>query len=91
MIERFGPFAFEMDLPTGPSGVLGMPTRAWWMGPVWLPLWLAAVAVATEDIGAQGRFRFDGAMHLPLGLGRLVRDHGWLVSEISPPEGAPTP
>ena len=79
LVERFGPLAFELDLLTGPEGVLGMPVRAWQLGPLPLPRALAPVSVATERVDEKGRFRFDVELRLPLGLGRLVRYRGWLV------------
>ncbi len=79
LVERFGPFRFGLDLPVGPAGVLGMPVRAWWFGPIPLPRLLAPVSIATETMDEAGRFRFDVEMRLPLGLGRLVRYRGWLA------------
>jgi NAD(P)-dependent dehydrogenase (short-subunit alcohol dehydrogenase family) len=79
VVERFGPFSFELDLAVGPEGVLGMPVRAWRLGPLLLPRVLAPVSIATEGVDEQGRFRFDVEVRLPLGLGRLVRYRGWLV------------
>ena len=79
VVERFGPFRFELDLLVGTRGVVGMPMRAWRLGPVPLPLALAPVSIATEHVDAKGRFCFDVEMRLPLGLGRLVRYRGWLV------------
>lgn len=79
VVERFGPFAFELDLLTGPEGVFGMPVRAWQLGPLPLPRALAPVSIATERVDEEGRFRFDVELRLPLGLGRLVRYRGWLV------------
>ena len=79
LIERFGPFRFELDLPAGAEGVRGMPVRTWWFGFLRMPLPLAPVSLATEYVDAEGRFCFDVEMRLPLGLGRLVRYRGWLV------------
>ena len=87
LVERFGPFAFELDLLVGPAGVLGMPVRAWRCGPVPLPRRFAPVSIARETVDEQGRFCFDVALLLPLGLGRLVRYRGWLV----PDEPGPGP
>jgi hypothetical protein len=81
LIERFGPFSFELDVPVGPSGVLGMPIRAWRLGPIPLPRFLAPVSIATEGVDNNGRFRFDVEMRLPLALGRLVRYRGYLVPD----------
>jgi hypothetical protein len=84
LTERFGPLRFTLDLPVGPQGVLGMPVRAWRLGPIPLPRWLAPVSIATEDVDEHRRFRFDVEMRLPLGLGRLVRYRGWLVPDGEP-------
>ncbi len=77
--ERFGPFSFELELLTDRSGVLGMPIRAWRIGGVRLPLFLAPGSAATEGVDAAGRFCFDVELRLPLRLGRLVRYRGWLA------------
>jgi hypothetical protein len=82
LAERFGPLWFVLDLPTGPRGVLGMPVRAWRLGPIPMPRWLAPVSIVTEDVDSDGRFRFDVELRLPLGLGRLVRYRGWLVPDL---------
>jgi len=79
--ERFGPFSFILGIPVGPAGVLGMPVRAWRLGPLPLPRFLAPVSIATEDVDPDGRFRFDVEIRLPMGLGRLVRYRGWLISD----------
>jgi hypothetical protein len=83
--ERFGPFRFRLGLDVGTGGVTGMPIRSWRIGPVPLPRFLAPVSLAREDVDAEGRFRFDVEMRLPLGLGHLVRYRGWLL----PDEDAP--
>jgi hypothetical protein len=79
MIERFGIFRFELDLPAGEAGVLGMPIMGWSLGPMPLPRFLAPVSIVTEDVDPSGRFHFDVELRLPFGLGRLVRYRGWLV------------
>ncbi len=78
--ERFGPFSFELELLTDRSGVLGMPIRAWRLGPLRLPLFLAPISVATECVDTAGRFGFDVELRLPLRMGRLVRYRGWLAA-----------
>lgn len=97
VVERFGPFSFELDLRVGPEGVLGMPVCAWRLGPVPLPPALAPVSIAAESVDDQGRFHFDVELRLPLGrrnrqgdfrLGRLVRYRGWLAPDS--PSGADT-
>lgn len=78
LIEQFGALRFELEVLTGPDGVRGMPVRAWWLGPLRMPLALAPVSRATETVDPDGRFRFDVELRLPLGLGRLIRYRGWL-------------
>ena len=78
LIEQFGALRFELDVQVGPDGVRGMPVRAWWLGPLRMPLALAPVSRATETVDPDGRFRFDVELRLPLGLGRLIRYRGWL-------------
>jgi hypothetical protein len=79
LIERFGPLRFELELLVTADGVRDMPVRAWWLGPVPLPLALAPQTNATESADAYGRFCFSVEIRLPCGLGRLVRYQGWLV------------
>ncbi|WP_426955990.1 SDR family oxidoreductase [Muricoccus radiodurans] len=76
--ERFGPFTFDLDVPCDASG-LRMAVRGWRLGPIPLPRMLAPVSDASETVDAEGRFRFDVTIGLPLGLGRMVRYRGWLV------------
>ena len=78
LVERFGPFRFELDLQAGPSGVTGMPVAAWWLCTIRMPRCMAPLSVASESVDAEGRFCFDVEMRLPMGLGRLVRYRGWL-------------
>ena len=77
VVERFGPFSFELEVVTDRSGVLGMPIRAWWACGVRLPLRLGPGSTANEVV-ADERFCFDVELRLPLGTGRLVRYRGWL-------------
>jgi hypothetical protein len=79
MVEQFGPFLFELELLVGKAGVLGMPVKAWRLGPLPLPRSLAPTSIVTEDVDNCGRFRFDVELRLPFRLGRLVRYRGWLV------------
>ena len=76
--EQFGPFRFELDLLTDRGGVVGMPVRRWRLGPLPLPPVLAPRSFATETVDAEGRFCFDVALHLPFGMGQVVRYRGWL-------------
>ncbi|MEZ5955747.1 MAG: DUF4166 domain-containing protein [Hyphomonadaceae bacterium] len=81
--ESFGPFTFDMKLAVT-SGSLSMAIIGWRMGPIPLPRWLAPRSVATESQDAQGRFRFDVPIALPL-IGRLTHYSGWLeLEEVEP-------
>ncbi len=84
VVERFGRFAFELELLSGPHGIAGMPVRAWRLGGIRLPLPLAPATIASEAVDDAGRFRFDVEIRLPLGLGRIVRYAGWLVPITAP-------
>jgi hypothetical protein len=75
--ERFGPFSFSLALTPDKHGV-AMRVAGWRLGPVPMPRFLAIRTVATETADAEGRFRFDVLLELPLGLGRVVRYAGWL-------------
>ncbi len=88
LVEQFGPFSFELGLPVGPAGVSGMPVMGWRLGPLPMPMILAPVSNATEDVDSEGRFQFDVEMRLPLGLGRLVRYRGWLITYETRPGAA---
>ncbi len=74
--ESFGPLHFAFDLPSDSMG-LCMVMRAWWLGPLRLPLALAPRSIAREW-GEGGRFHFDVPIALP-GIGLLVHYRGWLV------------
>lgn len=76
LVERFGPLRFAFDLPSDARG-LTMVMRAWWFGPLRLPLAFAPRSTAREW-EEDGRFHFDVPIALPL-IGRLVRYRGWLV------------
>ncbi len=75
--ERFGPFAFRLTLTADATGV-GIGVAGWRLGPLPLPLWLAPGSAATETVSADGLFRFDVPVDLPMGLGRVVRYTGTL-------------
>ena len=79
IVERFGPFSFELALEVAAAGVVGMPVRGWRVGPIPLPLAFAPLSVVSETVDDRGRFRFDVELRLPLNLGRLVRYRGWLT------------
>ena len=83
VIERFGLLAFELDLPVGAAGVLGMPVLAWRIGALRLPRAWAPVSSTREYVDDAGRFAFDVELRLPFGLGRLTRYRGWLVPDAA--------
>jgi hypothetical protein len=76
--ERFGPFVFDLDVPTSSDG-LDMLIRGWRLGSLPLPARLAPTADARERLDAEGRFTFDVSIALPI-VGPLVRYRGWLQS-----------
>lgn len=75
--ERFGPFSFTIRLGAE-AGRVSWPVVGWRLLGVPMPLALAPRSDTSEDIDAQGRFRFDVDISLPL-VGRLVRYRGWLT------------
>lgn len=77
--ESFGPFDFDMKVRVV-NGDLSMTIIGWRIGPIPLPAFLAPRSAATESVDAQGRFRFDVPIALPL-LGRLTHYSGWLEPE----------
>ncbi len=81
--ERFGPIAFDLDLPSHGTG-LGLVVRGWRLFGLPLPRALAPISDSTESVDQDGRFRFDVGIALPLGLGRVVRYRGWLAADCPP-------
>lgn len=75
--ERFGPFEFELGLNLS-GEALHFPVRRGWLLGLPLPSGLLPRSEAREYVEA-GRFHFDVALDAPLGIGRLVRYHGWLA------------
>jgi saccharopine dehydrogenase-like NADP-dependent oxidoreductase len=82
--ESFGPFGFDMKLSVD-EGALTMTIVGWRLGPIPLPAFLAPRSTAIESVDAEGRFRFDVPIALPL-IGRLTHYSGWLELETSHPE-----
>jgi hypothetical protein len=80
LVERFGPLSFTLDLPME-GGALGLRVASWRALGLPMPRALAPLGDATESEDAQGRFRFDVALHLPFGMGRIVRYRGWLLPD----------
>lgn len=80
MIERFGPFAFLVDLAVK-NGALCFAAREGRVGPLRLPRWLMPVATAREFVEDR-RFRFDVEIQAPFTRGLIVRYRGWLEPEF---------
>ncbi len=78
-IERFGPFAFELSLPVDAAGMRLTVRRGWLFG-LPLPRPLLPLSDSREFV-EDGVFRFDVALHAPLGGGLVVRYRGWLTPE----------
>ncbi|WP_439550333.1 DUF4166 domain-containing protein [Falsiroseomonas sp.] len=76
--ERFGPIGFVVAVPAEGTGLRVM-VRGWKCLGIPVPLFLAPLGDAVESEDEAGRFRFDVAVRLPLGLGRVVHYRGWLV------------
>lgn len=87
--ERFGPFAFELDLPVA-KGSLSLPVRRGWFLGVPLPR-LLLPGSDSREFTAEGRFHFDVALSAPFGAGLIVRYRGWLVPDASAASSAPRP
>ncbi|MFF8800162.1 MULTISPECIES: DUF4166 domain-containing protein [unclassified Methylobacterium] len=77
--ERFGPFSMDLAVEAHAAG-LDMAVTGWRLGTLPLPRLLRPTTRASERIDAQGRFRFDVALFLPL-IGLLVHYRGWLVPD----------
>lgn len=77
--ERFGPFSMDLAVEAHAAG-LDMAVTGWRLGSLPLPRRLRPTTRASERIDAQGRFRFDVALFLPL-IGLLVHYRGWLVPD----------
>jgi saccharopine dehydrogenase-like NADP-dependent oxidoreductase len=76
LIERFGPFAFDLDAHADAGGFDLSIRRAHLFG-MPLPGFLTPSTRARAFVDEQGRYRFDVEITLPL-AGRLVRYRGWL-------------
>jgi hypothetical protein len=76
VVERFGPFAFDLTLsPEG--GRLVYRVQGWRLLGVSMPKAWAPTTATHEQIDAEGRFAFDVEIGLPV-AGRMVRYRGWL-------------
>jgi len=76
LVERFGPLRFGFALRREPDG-LSMHFARWWFGPLPMPRFLLPRGTARE-YEAEGRFRFDVPVALPL-IGPIIHYRGWLV------------
>lgn len=75
LTERFGLLTFGFDLPADETG-LDMILRAWWLGPLRMPL-LLGPRCAAREWEEEGRFRFDVSIGMPL-IGAIAHYRGWL-------------
>lgn len=75
--ERFGPVTFRLGLKAQ-DGQVSLPVVAARLFGLPLPRFLLPRSEAVEEIDAEGRFRFDVRLTLPL-FGLLVRYAGWLT------------
>lgn len=75
LVERFGLLTFGFALPADENG-LEMVLRAWWLGPLRMPLFLGPRCAAREW-QEDGRFRFDVSIALAL-IGLIAHYRGWL-------------
>jgi hypothetical protein len=74
--ERFGPFKILLGVSAA-NGEIAMPVVGWRLGPIPLPLALAPRSETREFADADGRFRFDVAISLPV-AGVIAHYRGWL-------------
>ena len=77
VVEQFGPFAFDLELPLADDGRLSQVIRGARFLGVPLPRFLWPYCVSSE-FEQDGRYHFDVMIGLPL-VGRLVRYRGWLT------------
>ncbi|WP_019955298.1 DUF4166 domain-containing protein [Yoonia vestfoldensis] len=75
--ERFGPFTFDLNLHVA-ADALHFPVTAGRIGPIPLPRRALPISIARE-YAADGRFRFDVAIHAPLTGAPIVHYKGWLA------------
>lgn len=76
LLERFGPFAFDIELSADESG-FAMEVTGWRVFGLRAPKAFAPISTARGFARDDGRYGFDVAIDLPFGR-RLVRYSGWL-------------
>lgn len=77
VLERFGAFTFELELPVA-DGVMHLPVRRGWFLGAPLPGFLLPRSDAREYAVGE-RMHFDIRLEAPLGGGLLVHYAGWLA------------
>ena len=92
--ERFGPFSFILKLAAR-NGRVEWPVERWRFLGIPMPRALMPKSETSEEIGKDGRFRFDVSISVPF-AGLVVRYRGWLepvsaqgVSSTGAPAAAP--
>jgi hypothetical protein len=83
LVERFGPFAFDLEARANAAG-FELAIRGARFFAIPLPHALAPSTCANASVDESGRYRFDVTITLPV-IGRLVRYRGWLTPIISAP------
>jgi hypothetical protein len=79
--ERFGPFAFEVELLVE-DGVMHFLVRRGWLLGVPLPAMLLPRSCSRE-LAVDGVFRFDIGIYAPLSGSLMVSYQGWLRSDAA--------
>jgi hypothetical protein len=79
--ERFGPFSFILDL-TARNGRVEWPVERWRFLGIAMPRRLAPQSRSSEEVGTDGKFRFDVSITLPF-VGPVIRYRGWLEPSSS--------
>jgi Domain of unknown function (DUF4166) len=83
VLERFGPFTFELAIGADADG-LRLKIVAGRLGLLPLPRALLPRSAACEFVDDAGRFRFDVPISLPI-FGLVVHYSGWLAPAVSAP------
>ncbi len=78
VVEKVGPLAVTSVVEASTEGTRQR-VQGWHCLGIPLPGWLAPRAAAVEGVDTAGRYTFDVALTLPLGLGRITRYRGWLT------------